>query len=100
MISRADYMQGKATHRAYYGQFVTDGLRAFIAARVGIERLRASTDEHFNDIPLALWDSFAGVVASYAGRAIREAQGYGHSLSDCVCTAKEAARQVTEEAAQ
>jgi len=98
MITRAAYVMGRASHREYYGQFVEPGLIAVMVARFGIQRLRASTDPNFNDIPLALWDQQRGIVEIYAEKAHRAATGHGMSLSDCVCIAKEAARQAVERA--
>jgi hypothetical protein len=63
MISRADYIAGKATHQAYYGQFVNDTYKKRVLGRIRFSQLLASRDPCFNDIPLAKWD----VIASQAG---------------------------------
>jgi hypothetical protein len=94
MITRTQYLNGEATHDAYYGQFVTDAVVGLVRRWIGEKRIRASTDPNFNDIPLAQWDALHTDVISLCGAAIREAQGHGASLSDCVCIAKAAARKI------
>jgi hypothetical protein len=57
MITREDYLAGRAAHRAYYGEVLdASGVRldpgheaALLAA--------ASRDPHYNDVPLAVWDA-------------------------------------------
>lgn len=97
-MRREDYMRNPTpeAHRAYYGQFTTPAIQAMIADYIGIEKLRASTDPHFNDIPLARWDSLQSFILRTAGRKIATTQSGGVSLSDCVCVAKEAARRFLE----
>lgn len=94
MITRTQYLNGGATHDEYYGQFVTDDVLELVRSRIGEKHIRASTDPHFNDIPLARWDALRTAVIMLCGAAIREAQGYGASLSDCVCIAKAAALKI------
>jgi hypothetical protein len=84
--SRKDYMDGVCTHRQYYAQFVTDGVKAMVARAISIQVLVASTDPHLNDIQLSRWDRLAtGVRAD------------DNSLASRVCVLKEAARQLIEE---
>lgn len=90
MFTRKDYMDGKCSHRDYYGQFVTDTTRSVVARCIGVDRIRQSRDEHLNDIPLARWDALPKVCA--AGR-MKEA-GDWLSPAGWVCIAKEAARQL------
>ena len=98
MITRAGYMAKRATFAEYYGQFVTPGLRAAVVRLIGEQQLLASTDEHLNDIPLAHWDMLHGLVQICCGRKLAEANGNsGVSLSDCVCVAKQAARDWIDE---
>lgn len=96
--------ESAAYHRAYYAQFVTPHVIAIVKNRIGVERLKASKDPHFNDIPLSVWDSFwvrsakggmyiePGLVVS---ELIRKA-GEGFSASTGTCILKEAARQIVE----
>lgn len=83
-FTRKEYLDGKCTHREYYAQFVTNGIRETVLERFG-KSLFSSTDPHLNDIALRHWDNLS-----------RIAMRGGFSLSDCVCTLKEAARQIIE----
>jgi hypothetical protein len=80
-------------HRRYYGQFVTASTRAFVAHCIGIDKLLASRDPHFNDIPLKQWDN---LVTSLPLAKRFEAVGDYYTLASGVCVAKEAARQIVE----
>lgn len=93
MITRKEYMSGSATHAEYYGQFVTDMTKKAVSAYIGMEKLRASTDEHMNDIPLKLWDS----APVYTIQGAFEKCGDFFTLSAKVCIAKQAARMVLNE---
>lgn len=114
-MTRSEYMaasreDGRAALRAYYGQFVTRAVRELVACRIGLDRIRASNDPHFNDIPLREWDALNPFVRdlclSRAGdldpqRVVSTnpktgQRSIGWSLSDGVCIAKEAARQLRE----
>lgn len=109
VITRADYMEGRATHRQYYGQFVNDEVKHSVMYKFGLERLLASTDEHLNDLPLREWDALGGFIFRYGeivsrpatfypidGKLLKEA-GEGYSPAVAVCVFKEAARQIIEE---
>jgi hypothetical protein len=99
--TRAEYMkdaqqEGKgpsAAHRRYFGQFVTDGTKYRVLSVIGLDRLKASTDPHLNDIPLALWDKLTPKLPGSAG--FSKAGDY-YTLANSVCLAKEAARQIIE----
>ena len=99
--TRAEYMkdaqqEGKgpsAAHRRYFGQFVTDGTKYRVLSAIGLDRLKASTDPHLNDIPLKLWDQLTPQLPGSAG--FSKAGDY-YTLSNGVCLAKEAARQIIE----
>lgn len=103
MITRKDYL-ASSNHRAYYAQFVTPAVRLVVERRIGLAALVASKDPHMNDIPLAKWDAMAGAIHRACNtKALGEAEGFepgkhGWSLSTSVCIAKEAARQLKEEA--
>lgn len=93
-FTRADYMSNKCSHREYYAQFVTPGIRTIVWKRFG-DRLLKSTDNYLNDIPLKQWDGLEPLIRAEAGRALALANGRGGvSLSDCVCVAKEAGKQL------
>lgn len=103
-FTRSDYMEKRCSHRAYYGQFVSSHVKQLVVDRIGLPRLMASKDEHLNDIPLQLWDSFwvSHTPSMHIkppltiGALLREA-GEGNSASTGTCILKEAARQVIEE---
>ena len=97
MITRKDYMSGKATHAEYYGQWA-DTLSPFVVAAIGKRALLNSSDPNLNDIPLHRWDAMHATVLQVVGCSIGEANGTGAvSLSDTVCAAKAAARQYLHE---
>ena len=94
MFTRQDYMSNKCSHREYYAQFVTPYIKAVVLKR--FPRIAESTDEHFNDTPLAHWDALSNTLKSHL--ALPE---YGdgkkyYSLGSAVCILKEAARQIKE----
>ena len=94
-FTRTDYLSNKCTPRQYYAQFVTPGCKVKVKLSIGMARLLASTDPHLNDIPLSEWDRLApGTMSS---SALKAAGDYA-SLGGQVCTLKEAARQLIEEA--
>lgn len=89
MITRAEHMSGKATHDEYYLQMVDDAIIQHVCRVVGVAKIKASTDPHFNDIPLGLWDrTMAGVGG------IDWPQGDCRSLAGLVCIAKAAAKKI------
>lgn len=95
MITRKEYMSKKATHEEYYGQFVNDSVVRIVKRSIGEDRIKNSTDEHFNDISLDSWDRLHGLIHNVVGKEVRLANGSGgYSLSDSVCVAKAAARQI------
>ena len=94
-FTRHQYLTNQCTHREYYAQFVTPDCKARVKSNIGMDRLLASTDPNLNDIPLGEWDRLAfGIMPA---DALRAAGDYA-TLGGQVCTLKEAARQVIEEA--
>ena len=81
--SRDEYMAGECSHEEYYGKFVTGYLLQVVSDSIGIDRLKASTDEHFNDIPLEEWDKLVPFTGT-------------NSMGHGVCVLKETARQLLE----
>lgn len=114
MKTRTEYMnslpkygtpESLAAHRAYYAQFVTPYVKQLVTDRIGLKTLLASRDEHLNDIPLKVWDSFwvnhtpSGgmyITPPFAVGALLREAGEGNSASTGTCILKEAARQVIE----
>jgi len=95
IFTRADYLEKKCTHREYYGQFVSVNTKTLVCGYIGMDRLRASKNEHFNDIPLAEWDNLArgGLPRTMSFKDVGDLA----TLAGEVCLAKEAARQLLEE---
>lgn len=111
MITRQQYLNNEANHRQYYAQFVDDEIKNEVKRYIGIERIKASTDEHLNDIPMKNWDNMAGFYFNHNGEMIGKPNSIKKSLSDkfkatgeglsagtMVCIYKEAARQLIEKA--
>lgn len=104
-FTRADYMAKRCTHREYYGQFVSQYVRDLVRDRVGMARLLSSRDEHLNDIPLSVWDSFwvrhadggMYIQLPFAVVSLIKEAGEDFSASTGTCILKEAARQVIEQ---
>lgn len=93
-FTHQQYMYNECTHRQYYAQFVTENTKLRVKQVVGEAKIVASTDEHFNDIPLKTWDSVGSLQAVFG------------QLSECddfltfageVCINKEAAEQIRED---
>jgi len=96
--TRKDYLAKVCTHREYYAQFATEEVKRIVRGCIGLDRLRRSTDEHLNDIPLREWDILRNSIYYTIGRKLVAANGAGGvTLSDIVCVAKEAAKQMIEE---
>lgn len=100
-MTRQEYLDAtgdkQAAYRTYYSQFVSEGIRELVLRVMGLDRLRASHDPHFNDIPLSTWDAvFAYGPTSGINSKMRELGDYP-TKAGLVCVAKEAARQVLEQ---
>ena len=93
MYTRKQYMNKECNRDQYYAQFVDDSVILRVSRMVGVTRIIESNDEHFNDIPLHVWDAVG--ITKHTGDKIRAA-GTFPSLSDSVCIAKNAARQIKE----
>jgi hypothetical protein len=81
-----------AAFHLYCGQFVTPYVTEVVRTRIGEDRIRASKDVHFNDIPLKLWDELVPLVRH--GISVRNEDINGTrcvSMCECVCTMKTAA---------
>lgn len=93
--TRMDYLKKNVTHDQYYGQFVTDAVIKTLLSCINVDRIKSSTDKHFNDIPMNEWDKLSPMIGMLVGKKIEKANIKGGiSLSDLVCTAKAAARVV------
>lgn len=100
LYTRAEYLNDcgavedqRSNHRKFYAQFVNEATVSAVAKAIGPSRLMASTDPHFNDIPLKDWDD----VAPWLPREINfKDVGDYPTQAGLVCLAKEAARQYVE----
>lgn len=98
-MNRTQYLEaddGTGAYRTYYSQFVTGEIKNRVLIRFGKERILRSTDKHFNDIPLYLWDYLSSPCPFEVGQLLKEAGDYP-TLSGMVCILKEAAQQIREE---
>lgn len=105
LITRAEYMatlppfssaensESYLHHRRYMTQFVTPEILEYVGRAIGVDTIKASTDQHLNDIPLCRWDAISPRINSMAA-TMRRKTGECASLSTGVCIAKEAARQI------
>lgn len=84
-------------HVDYYTQFVNKRTMNIVAARIGVDKIVNSNDPHFNDIPLADWDSLYSVISSATSVQLLKSAGESMSLSTAVCIAKAAANQIVVE---
>jgi hypothetical protein len=97
-MTRDEYMQqsrdnGPVAHRAYYGQFVNHNTIKQVVRHIGADRIKASTNPHFNDIPLEEWDNLTKFLI--IAKPFKSVGDYT-TLAGLVCVAKEAARQFKE----
>lgn len=86
-------------HHQYYSQFVDSYITTLVLAKIGKDKILASTDYHLNDIPLRLWDTLHWDIKRHCYKAVAST-GNQYSLSTTVCIAKTAARiiiAITEE---
>lgn len=91
--THADYIAGRVTHATYFRQFVQERDVDAIARHIGFARIKASQDEHLNDIPLSEWDGIRAVAPQWmltqAGEGI-----WTPNVNTCIL--KQAARMLVE----
>lgn len=90
---RAQYMNGLISHQDYYLWLAKMLHIAWNEDSTMAARVLASTDPHYNDIPLSEWDSYHPWMSVAASRL-----GLPWSMSDTVCVQKAAAREYVEAA--
>jgi len=101
-LAEPSNMDKKVSHADYYRQFVTSSIIRMVETQIGIDAIVKSKDEHFNDIPLAKWDSIhvvhggRGMYSSIANGDKIKAAGDGNSVSTGTCILKQAARMIKE----
>jgi len=86
MIDRKDYLSGKVSHREWYAQFVTSETINRVSLIIGKDRIKASIDPYFNDIPLYEWDA---IVKTY-GVTSRIREWRLHSQGSCPADTRKA----------
>ena len=106
MFTRKQYLDRQCTHREFWAQFVTPGMRDMVKRNITLERLQRSQNEYFNDVTrLQDWDLMKDVTFRMLDmKKWRELQypeyigltSVGWSHSDNICILKEAARQLIE----
>jgi hypothetical protein len=89
-----DVLNKACTHNNFYGQFVNDHIKQCVLGAFTIDELKASDDEHLNDLPLKGWDN--AVFYGFNIDKFRRLAGF-YSRSTKVCVLKEAARQLIKE---
>lgn len=99
MISRKEYMAGACSHSEYYAQFAGPFREILKRDRSPQEWSELiDNDPHLNKVPLKYWDDLSRLFWKQTADKNRELNGVlGWSLSDGVCGAKEAARQIAKE---
>lgn len=75
-------------------QFANGGILASVALFFTDEELRASTDEHFNDIEMNRWEICSRYISTWIDKAKLQQVGDFYSLSFGVCLAKSVARHL------
>lgn len=97
MYTRQDYMASRVSHDTYYGQFVTAAVMDLLNERLR-QRVRGSTDPHFNDIALQTWDNLVPHIPEDVWAMVRAAGDVNvRTLSNGVCILKAAARRIKQE---
>jgi len=85
-------------YRNYYAQFVTENIKNHVREVFG-EKIKVSTNKHFNDIPLRLWYVLCPQYRTHVSSVNKRLTGTAHyTMSDAVSMLKEAAEQIREEA--
>lgn len=96
-FTRNDYMEQRCAHREYYEQFVTEGVKTLVRDKIGVNQLRASRDEHMNDIALHRWDAMAMSRLFDPESLARLRATDADTLAGRVCILKMAARMILDE---
>ena len=94
MFTRQDYLNDVCTHQQYYGQFVNSTIAGIVLRSIGEKTIAASTDLHFNDIDLALWDQLYYAVKSNVDPEMLSLTKEQMTLGTAVCIAKSAAKAI------
>ncbi len=99
MITREQYMENsKELFHAYYSQFVTQSTLNFVERQFGVKRLRASTDEHLNDLCKHTQGGAGNWTWDFSpiNTSLLKPLGENNSDSTHTCVGKAAARMILE----
>ena len=94
-ITRQQYMNKEATHREYYSQFVTEGVKQRVKIAFKMKDLIEGQNQHFNNILLQWWDKLMPVVPFDINSKLKACGDYP-TLAGVVCILKEGAMQIVE----
>ncbi len=89
--TRAQYLNGEATHEHYYRAIAADAGVKFTGDRGRVKQALDAGDEHLNTIGLSAWDSYAYAALTAISVALR-LHGDSWSLAGGVCVMKQAAK--------
>lgn len=98
VYTRKQYIQGDCTHREYYAQFITDEILVLVREGIGMEMILKSkqNEEHFNDIPLRVWDVLGNFIHTEQLRYKFARANDFVSKAGLVCILKQAAFEIAE----
>jgi hypothetical protein len=93
-FTHTQLLNKECSHEEYYAPFLSERMENVVLSRIGLERIRASTDPHFNDIPLQEWDNLP--YLSGVGEVYREKTGDWMTISTWVSMYKQAAHRIKQ----
>jgi hypothetical protein len=91
-ITRKDYLDGKVTHREYYGSIVEMAGIFLPENHYMVQKFKDSKDPHYNEHGLTIWDNM-GILIGYS---VFKSHGDSPTQAGFVCVKKEAVRQAIE----
>jgi hypothetical protein len=95
-MTREEFLKDMTQTEQYYGQFVSEDLKAFIVRSIGMKKLRAAYPS-MKGIDLVRWDNLAVFLRDTLEPQLRS-KGDVWSIAGCVCILKIAAQQAVEDA--
>lgn len=91
-FTRKDYILNKCSHNEYYDQFVNCSRISIVSRIIGVDNIKNSTQENFNDITLMRWDNLGPLLG--ITRQEMDKVGDYLTLSHQVCVGKACARKI------
>lgn len=96
MITRADYIEGRASHDEYYLEIAKElGIKPDDEMIQRAKKALEAGDEHLNTIPLREWDVWAMSLLAFRSPEINRAfckRGTVPAMADLVCMLKAVTR--------